>query len=409
MVFKPKAKNLIFLVLSLVFVMISLSVPYGLITSIQDGIVITREEYNMLQNFDNKIISGDITQVKASDEEKEKKIHDAVVKFKLFNLFNITNAKVKVINDNKIYAGGNSVGLSLKSKGVVIVGSNFIVTKNGNVNPFKNSKLNIGDIITHINNKEINNVSDISKILENYSHGDELILTVKRAGEVFETGITPAKDVQTNNYKLGIWIRDDAVGVGTLTFVNDETNRFGCLGHSISDVDTGQEFEVSGGEIYKSTVVGVKPGKRGAPGEILGLFVQGRNEQGTIDKNCTYGVYGYLNENSEFIEGKTMMPMGGRLTAKPGKAQILTCINGTDIKPYDIEIIKTNYQNNSSDKSMVLKVTDKELLEKTGGIVQGMSGSPIIQNGKLIGAVTHVFVNDPTKGFGLYLDWMLCE
>ncbi len=199
------------------------------------------------------------------------------------------------------------------------------------------------------------------------------------------------------------------MGVGTLTFINPNTLRFGALGHAIADADTKENFDVKSGELYKCNVIGVKMGKRGIPGEIMGLFVPGRNEQGTIDKNNDYGVFGNVFENSEFLNDDKLMPIGGRLTAKPGKAKILTTIDGNNIESFDIEIIKTNYGGGANSKSMVIRVTDEDLISRTGGIVQGMSGSPIIQDGKIVGAVTHVFVNDPKKGFGLYLDWMLNE
>ena len=163
---------------------------------------------------------------------------------------------------------------------------------------------------------------------------------------------------------------------------------------------------MSGGNIYSSSILGVKKGVSGKAGELMGTFSR-ENVVGSVDKNCEYGVYGYMNDVNEAIKSKTSIEIGGRLTAKPGRAKILSCINGTDIEEFDIEIIKTNFQNSYNQKSMVLRVIDKDLISRTGGIVQGMSGSPIIQDGKLIGAVTHVFVNDATKGFGLYLDWML--
>ena len=399
-----KVKLTLFLFLCLFFIFCCLTVPYNSFLLLNNGATLTQTELNNLINKKNGLIK--INPILASGEDEQ--FNEYVVKFKLFNLFNIKNLKVNVVKTDEVYLGGDSVGLSLQSKGVVIVGSNYIITKNGNISPMENSNLKIGDIITHLNGVEIKDITDINKILEN-SNGENILVNAKRSGELFTTNIKPELDVQTKKYKLGIWIRDDAMGVGTLTFVNPENLRFASLGHAIADVDTGENFEVAGGEIYRCNVIGVKMGKRGVPGEILGLFIQGKNKQGDIDKNCEFGVYGDLNENNDFILGKTKIKVGGKLSAKPGKATILTCVNGTEIKEYDIELIKTNYQTTGNSRGMVIKVTDEELIKKTGGIVQGMSGSPIIQDGKLIGAVTHVFVNDPTKGFGLYLDWMLNE
>lgn len=324
-------------------------------------------------------------------------------------MFNVKNLKVQITERDGIYAGGECVGISLKSKGVVVVGSNYIITKQGNENPFKESGLKVGDVIMKINDTEISGMADITTLLSTYKQPEELKLSIMRKGENIFLQIKPSLDVQTNKYKLGLWIRDDAVGVGTLSFINNQNKRFGSLGHAIIDSDTGVKFDVFNGQIYKCNVVGVKKGKKGTPGELIGLFMYGeKNKLGEVDKNTENGVYGNII-NSKLSKNKQLYEIGGRLTAKPGKAKILSCIEGTEVKEYDIEIIKTNYQSKPNEKSMVIKITDKEILEKTGGIVQGMSGSPIIQNGKIIGTVTHVFVNDPTKGFGLYLDWMITE
>ena len=179
------------------------------------------------------------------------------------------------------------------------------------------------------------------------------------------------------------------------------------MGHPICDSETKNIINLKEGKIYKCSVLGVNKGVTGNPGELRGLFMQGKNEQGIIEKNNNYGIYGSLNNESEIFKSLTEMPIGSRVFVKPGKAQIKCCVDGERVESFDVEIIKTNYQNYSNDKSMVIRVTDERLISKTGGIVQGMSGSPIIQNGKIVGAVTHVFVNDPTKGFGVYIDWML--
>ena len=397
-------KLLLFVLICFCFVFLCAIVPYKTLILLNDGIILTKQEFNKLLNS-NGFVGANVV---FAETDNEKLINEYVVNFKLFNLFNIKNLKVNVVKNDELYIGGDCIGLNLNSKGVVIVGSNYIITKNGNINPIESSNLKVGDVITHLNNFEINAVEDIQKVLRGYD-GGSLIVKAKRNNTEFVTQITPELDVQTNSYKLGIWIKDDAMGVGTLTYVKPDNLRFGSLGHAITDSDTGNNFEVSNGEVYKCNVIGIKMGKRGVPGEILGLFVQGKNIQGSIDKNVDVGVYGNLFENSELMLGKPKIKSGGRLTAKPGKAKILTTINGTQIEEFEIELIKTNYQSGGNSRNMVIKVTDKKLIEKTGGIIQGMSGSPIIQNGKIVGAVTHVFVNDPTKGFGLYLDWMINE
>lgn len=387
----------------ILFVLACLCVPYGLVFTLKEGSLISRREIEDISDKNNLLFSTNFVKISAEDDNT---IDDYVVQYKLFNLFTIKSVKVNVIED-KVLPGGNCIGLSLESKGVVLIGSNFVITKRGTQNPIATSSLQIGDIILEMNGCSVNNITDISNVLDN-NEGEPIEILYKRNNETFTTEITPALDFQSKKYKLGLWIRDNALGVGTLTFVKDDL-RYGSLGHAINDEDTKQCFDVSDGQIYNCSVVGVKKGQKGTPGELIGLFMLGDGVQGDIDKNCLNGVYGQISEDNSILDGKEYLPVGGRLTVKPGKAHILCCTEGEEIKEYEIEIVRTYQQNTSSDKSMIIKVTDPELLEKTGGIVQGMSGSPIIQNGNIVGAVTHVFINDPTQGFGLYLDWMLIE
>lgn len=330
------------------------------------------------------------------------------VDVKFLNLLTVKSFYVNT-KDEEIYAGGNAVGVYLNTKGVILMGSNSIITKDGLVDTLKDSPLCVGDLILKINDRIIYSIDDIVEIInEDENKGKEVKITYIRKNKEYETYVLPAKDVQTQDYKLGIWVKNDASGVGTLTYITKD-RKFGALGHSINIDGTKQAYDINGGSLYNCNIIGVNPGKKGKAGELKGLFLQGKNVQGEIEKNENTGIFGTVNENSSLLENvkQRIYKIGGRFSARPGKAKILSCISGTNVKEYDIEIIKTNYQNTSKEKSMVIKITDKELLEKTGGIVQGMSGSPIIQNGKIIGAVTHVFINDPTKGFGLYLDWML--
>jgi len=394
-------RKIIVSIIIVVFVLGSMFFPYELFTKFSNGMFVTSDELKQLLN-NNFILSSYISNVSASTEED---FNEYVINYKLFNLFNIKRLKVNVIEPDRYFAGGDSLGFSLQSRGVILVGGNYIVSKNGIEKPFENSGLQMGDIITYINGVEINNVQDISEVLEGYIDGS-INLTVNRNGKIFTTTITPALDKNSNTYKLGLWVKEDAVGIGTLTFINATTKRFGSLGHSINDSDTNECIEVSGGNIYKSRILGVKKGVSGKAGELMGTFNRD-NIIGSVDKNCDYGVYGYVDDVKTFTTNKTSIEIGGRLSAKPGKAIIYSCIDGNNIEQFDIEIIKTNFQSSSNQKSMVIRVTDKDLIERTGGIVQGMSGSPIIQDGKLVGAVTHVFVNDATKGFGIYIDWML--
>ena len=405
-----KLKHILFILTAFFLVYFSLTFPFDYLNLFDSETVLTSSEFKQLLNKEN-IFNNDLV-VSVASPENDEKMKEYIIKYKLFNLVNVKTLKVKVADDENIYAGGDALGFSLKSKGAIIVGGNYILTKTGKQNPFKESGLQIGDIIIKLNDYEINSTADISIFLEDYyKENDEIKVTIMRNNEIKDVSITPALDIQSNSYKLGIWIKDTTLGVGTLTFINDETCRFGALGHAVSVGDNNRGYEVENGEIYDCRIIGVKEGQNGKAGQLMGTFSPAQETHGSIDKNCEYGVFGTLNENSliDYIEDKYPIEVGGRATVKPGKAQILSCIDGKNIKTYDIEIIKTNFQKSSNEKSMVIRVIDKELLSKTGGIVQGMSGSPIIQNGKLVGAVTHVFLNDASKGFGIYIDWMIDE
>ena len=330
------------------------------------------------------------------------------VNVKFLNLITINSFYVKTVEES-VYAGGNAVGVYLNTKGVMLMGSNSIITKNGLVNTLENSDLQVGDVIMKLNDEVIYNIDDISEIINREENkGNSVKITYLRNNKEYETSLMPALDEQSGEYKLGIWVKNDASGVGTLTFITKE-GEFGALGHSINVSGTKSAYNIAGGKLYACNIIGVNKGQKGRAGELKGLFLQGKNIQGEITQNIQTGIYGKIGENSSLLEdAKTReYKIGGRFSARPGKAKILSCVSGNEVKEYDIEIVKTNYQNSSKEKSMVIKVTDKELLDKTGGIVQGMSGSPIVQNGKIVGAVTHVFINDSSKGFGLYLDWMI--
>lgn len=387
-----------FLLFLSIFLYVSLTFPYELFLYSNQNVVLNKDEYEKLANkLSTKVVA-------TCTKDEDSKLNEYVVNYKLFNLFDVLSLRVKVA-DNSVYLGGDCLGFSLDSKGLTVVGSNYIFTKSGAVNPFVGSGLKVGDLIQTLNGKTISTIDEINEILAG-SGGQVLPMTVLRDGKEISLTITPAKDSFSGEYKLGLWIKNNTEGIGTLTFVEDENLRFGSLGHAIYN-NGGSILQVNDGNIYRCKVLGIKKGVDGTPGEILGTFSK-NDPLGDVDKNSEYGVFGYIT-NKEFAEEKQLVQVGGRAGVKPGKATIFCALNGEDIKPYEIEIIKANYQTSSNEKSMVFRVVDKELLALTGGIIQGMSGSPIMQNGKIIGAVTHVFVNDPTKGFGLYLDWMLLE
>lgn len=332
---------------------------------------------------------------------------DTTLSVKLFNFLTIKKINVKLLADNNVYLGGETVGFNLFSEGVICVGSNAVVTGEGVKEPLKNSEIQDGDAILRIEDIEIQNIDDIDRIinLEQFA-GKEIKLTIKREDREFETMVTPVYDLMSQKYKLGIWVRNNASGVGTLTYVKQSDFRFGSVGHPIVDNSLGDNFKVNSGKIYKCKLLGIKKGERNNPGEIRSSINLSDDAVGLADTNCKYGVYGNIL-NKSILAADKIIPMGGRLGVKLGDAKIYCSIDNQGVKGYDIKIVKANKQNSAEDKSMIIKVVDKELLEKTGGIIQGMSGSPIVQNGKLVGAVTHVLVNDPTRGYGVYVDWMV--
>lgn len=374
------------------------------LSNVLNGSIKDIEFINSQKTFGNFITAKFDKKVMATNSTYANKIK---VDLKLLNLFTIKSFYLSNEEIN-VYVGGDVMGFSLDGDGVVIIGVGGVETETGKVNTVQNGNIKKGDIIKKIEGESISSVADICRVVNlEENKNRSLQVEIKRNDNTFETAILNALDKNSGIYKLGLWVKDDVSGIGTLTYIREDDGRFGALGHSICDNDTKTVYNIDGGEMYPCTVIGLKKGMKGKPGELKGLFMQGKNnKRGIVDKNTEYGVFGSVcDEKLQY--GKEILPAGGRLTAKPGKAYIRSSIDGNSTKDYEIEIVKTNYQSSSNEKSMVIRVTDKELLEKTGGIVQGMSGSPIIQNGKVIGAITHVFINDPTKGFGVYLDWMI--
>lgn len=402
---------ILFLLFLLFCIVICLNIPFVKIRDFSTNSYATLSEIKNLKNsnYFGPFISVDINDKGATVSSCNKEdVAAPEIRFKLFNLIPIKTQKIKLIKDDKVILGGNAVGIVIKMKGVMVVGSSPIANEEGEViDVLTTGNLKLGDIITEIEDEGVENISSISKIINKEENkGKYLKIKGIRNNLNFETTLKPILDVKNNAYKLGIWVRDDASGIGTITYINS-SNRFGALGHPICDGDTKSIISLKEGELFNCSILGVNKGASGAPGELKGLFMQGKNEQGVIEKNNEYGIFGTINNSSNFLKDYSEIEVGSRLSAKPGKAKIRCCLDGNKIEEFDIEIIKTNYQNYFNSKSMVLRVTDKNLINRTGGIVQGMSGSPIIQDGKLIGAVTHVFLSDATKGFGVYIDWML--
>jgi stage IV sporulation protein B len=322
----------------------------------------------------------------------------------------IKKVDVNVLKNFKVYPGGQSIGVKLNTVGVLVVGHHQIESIEGKFSPGETAGIKVGDIIIEINGQRVEKMADVGPFVqESGESGKPMQLVVKRENEKINTNLEPKKDKHENTYKLGLYIRDSAAGIGTMTFYHDGTKKYGALGHVISDMDTKKPIVVEDGQIVRSTVTSIEKGANGDPGEKLARFSSDREVIGNIERNSPYGIFGKLNNGIQNGILDKPMPIALSHQVKEGPAKILTVVEDDKVNLFDIEIVSTIPQKFPATKGMVIKVTDPKLLEKTGGIVQGMSGSPIIQDGKLIGAVTHVFVNDPTSGYGVHIEWMLNE
>jgi len=367
-------------------------------------------EADSLDNEEVKIWSNKDSVVASSNLNKNTVSEKSTLVFKLFDKITLKEVDVDVISNVKVVPVGSTIGLKLYTKGVLVVGMNEVETS-GNVTkkPYENTGIVEGDMIISINNTAITCTADLLEEVSK-SNGEELQVEYVRDGTVYETGIKPEK-VEENQYKLGLWVRDSAAGVGTITYYEPSTGRFAALGHGIMDVDTGELLEIANGEIVTANILSINKGEKGTPGEIRGSILN-QNTVGQISKNTEIGIYGTLtnagNLNIDLTQEKAL-EIAKRSEIQIGSAKIICTLENNKTEEYDIEIQKIDINNNENNKSMVIKVTDKELLEKTNGIIQGMSGSPIIQNGKLIGAVTQVFVSSPDMGYGVFADLMIKE
>lgn len=403
-------KKLFFITLSIALILTGIAFVAPNIsraTSLPDNMVVTYTDINNANKNDefSSFINLELPKnLKVTDNNE---LTQTEMSIKLFNLFTLKKINVRLLVDTDVYVGGETVGFNLFSEGVICVGSNTVVTENGTKEPLRNSGIEDGDAIIKIAGIEIESIQDIDRIINLPElAGKELTLTIMRDNQTKEIKATPVYDLLTQKYKLGLWVRNSASGVGTLTYVKQSDFRFGAVGHPIVDTSLGDNFTLETGNLYKCKLLGVKKGEKNNPGEIRSSINLSDDAIGLADTNCKYGVYGNIL-NKSIISADRTATLGGRLGVKLGDAQIYCSIDNEGVKAYDIKIIKANKQNNANDKSMTIKVVDEELLEKTGGIIQGMSGSPIVQDGKIIGAVTHVLLNDPTRGYGVYIDWMI--
>ena len=320
---------------------------------------------------------------------------------RLLGVIPVKTISVRQTNQPEAVLCGTPFGMKLEASGVVVVGTADISTGGTSVNPASEAGLKIGDVIYSAGGQAVTENSQLAKIFE-ASRGKPVTVEAERGGKEFTAVLKPVYSEIDGQYKGGLWVRDSTAGIGTLTFYEPETGVFGGLGHGICDVDTNELIPLGSGEILPVAISGIVPGQRGTAGELQGYFSSDL-PMGELTANTDTGVYGVLSQPPE--ESETL-PIAMKQEVKAGKAQICTTIDGSGPHYYDIEIESVNYDESRLTKNLVIRVTDSALLEKTGGIIQGLSGSPIIQNGKLVGAVTHVLLNEPEKGYGIFAETM---
>lgn len=310
---------------------------------------------------------------------------DTEVSINLLGIFRIGRIRVNAAEEIRLMPGGEAVGVALATKGVLVIGVSDVAGKS----PAQTAGLRAGDIIMEVNGLEMES-SDQLIALVNEGNGKDMQILFVRDGREKQTVLHPQLDPSSGKWRIGAWVRDSTAGVGTLSFFNPENHSYGALGHAINDGDTGKLLPIRMGALMKADIVDIRKGKKGTPGELRGSFLQDQVLLGDIEKNTNLGIYGRMEKeyvNPLYPEG---LPVGYQETVHEGPAMILSTVEGKEMKAYEVEIVQVTRQTSPAPKSMVIHVTDPKLIEKTGGIVQGMSGSPIIQDGKIIGAVTHV-------------------
>ena len=341
------------------------------------------------------------------------------LEFSLFNgLIPIRELTVNVLPEKQVYPGGHSIGIKLHEEGVIVAGYYYIKEEQGDgddyFSPAELAGVKVGDIILSLNGQTLKDIDRAASIIKREAASNRpLHLMIKRKHETFRLTLEPHLCPEALEYRIGLYIRDTAAGVGTLTFYDLETGFYGALGHVITDIDTNVALEINEGVIVQADVVNIKMAQRGQPGEKAGIFREGQNILGSIQKNTISGIYGQLKDIDNlgtFMTPHTEpLPVALAFQVENGPAEMLTVLEGNRIQSFMVQIERASIQNKAGDKGMVIRIVDEHLLELTGGIVQGMSGSPIIQNGRIVGAVTHVFVNDPARGYAIYAEWMLQE
>lgn len=328
---------------------------------------------------------------------------------KLFGLIPIHRVTVNVVDPQTVIPGGQSIGVLLHSEGVMVVGEAAVQTARGEIKPAREAGISVGDLIIQVNDQKLTSEHQLQQAVDRCGRlGKKVTLVVKHGNKIKKLSIKPGLCRETGRYRIGLFVKDSTAGVGTLTFYEPHTKTYGALGHMINNYSGEGGTSTYDGKIVEASVKGLHPGRKGEPGEKMGVFKGESDIVGTIEKNTRYGIFGRL-EKAVVTNPYYNKPVAVALSyqVKPGPAEILTVLDENKIERFTVQIMQVWPGNQN--KGLVIKVTDRELIRRTGGIIQGMSGSPIIQDGRLVGAVTHVFINDPTKGYGVLAENMLKE
>ena len=325
------------------------------------------------------------------------------IRCKWLGVLPLKTIKVHTVEKQEVLVSGSPVGIYMETKGVLVIDSGEITDREGIRRTPAEHIIQSGDYICKIDGKVLTGKKQLMQLVRE-NRGEPMELQVIRHQETIKLEMTPV-ETEDGSYKLGIWVRDNIQGIGTLTYVEPD-GTFGALGHGISDTDTGERLEISDGDLYRADILSIRKGTAGTPGELRGVInYREENRIGTICGNSQYGIRGQM-EPGKYSESMKKIPTGLKQEIQTGKAEI-RCDIGDGIREYQCEILEIDSNARDTNKCFVLRITDDDLLSRTGGIVQGMSGSPVLQNGKLIGAITHVFVNDPTKGYGIFIENMM--
>jgi stage IV sporulation protein B len=379
------------------------AVAFGGVAAVSDALP---DSFTVVQNRPLTVQSAWPVTAQRTEEsvavagQKQSGVYEAQIK--LLGAVPVKTVQVRAVQETRVIPCGTPFGIKMFAGGALIIGMTDVDTETGNSNPARNAGLSVGDVITRIGERRVTTRQEVAELIEN-SGGQTLSVTYEHEGQTLVATIQPEMSRSAGEYKAGVWIKDSCAGIGTMTFVTEDGKHFAGLGHAICDADTGQSMPMDSGEIVPVELIGVTKGARGAPGELKGYF-SSAEPQGTLLANGETGVFGLLNR-VKF--SSAALPVAMKQEVVKGGAQVLTTVDGAEPRYYSVEIERINYDEKTLAQNMVVRITDPALLEKTGGIVQGMSGSPIVQNGRLIGAVTHVFVNDPTRGYAIFAENMV--